>query len=59
MKFDKPKAVSGAGGGGPSSAIGLIRFFDTDAGGPKISPEFIFAITIFISLVLLGIHFFS
>ncbi len=26
---------------GPSSTIGLMRFFDTESKGPKVSPEFV------------------
>ncbi len=27
--------------GGPSSSLGIMRFFDADTSGPKLTPEFI------------------
>ena len=49
MKFKKNKPSAG----GPSSSIGIMRFFDTDIGGPKLTPEFItIAAAAFIVIVL-------
>ena len=50
MKFDKAKSIPGAG---PSSAIGIMRFFDQDTGGPKMTPEFVVGFSVvFVVLVL-------
>ena len=39
---------------GPSSSLGIMRFFDADTAGPKISPEAIVVISaIFIIAVLI------
>ena len=57
MKFEKPKSVPGQGG--PSSAIGIMRFFDTEAGGPKISPEFVFIGAVFFILAMIVLNFLS
>ncbi len=48
MKFTQ----SGSGVSGPSSSIGIIRFFDTDSGGPKVTPEFIIGASVAFALVL-------
>ena len=51
MKFDKAKTMPGAG---PSSAIGIMRFFDQDTGGPKMTPEFVVGFSVvFVVFVLL------
>jgi preprotein translocase subunit Sec61beta len=50
VKFTKNKA---APGGGPSSAIGITRFFDADSKSPKLSPYFVVGATIvFIAIIL-------
>lgn len=41
MKFTKGAAQSG-----PSSALGIMRFFDTEAGGPKLTPEFVIVVVV-------------
>jgi len=52
VKFVKNKPSEA--GGGPSSAIGIMRFFDADSKSPKLNPYFIVgAIAIFIILILL------
>ena len=56
MKFEKQKNTGGAG---PSSAIGLIRFFDTEVGGPKMTPEFVLVIALFFIIAMLLFHFIS
>jgi len=44
---------------GPSSSIGIMRFFDADTPGPKMSPEFIVGIAIItIAVVLVIKNFF-
>ena len=55
MKFTK----TGGASSGPSSAIGIMRFFDTDSGGPKISPEFVVGIAVVFTLAIAVLHFFS
>lgn len=55
VKLRKGRSVSG-----PSSTIGLMRFFDTETRGPKITPQFIIAISIAVAVVWLVIlNFFS
>ncbi len=49
------KLIKGKRTTGPSSAIGLMRFFDADTKSPKLSPEFIMgAIFVVIALVLIA-----
>lgn len=44
---------SGPGLSGPSSSIGIMRFFDADTKGPKLTPEFVIGLAVaFIALVL-------
>jgi len=38
---------------GPSSSLGIMRFFDASSGGPKLSPELVFAISAALGLVIL------
>ncbi|MBN2066898.1 MAG: preprotein translocase subunit Sec61beta [Candidatus Diapherotrites archaeon] len=42
---------------GPSSTLGIMRFFDADTSGPKLSPEFVvgIAIVLIVSLVALKV----
>lgn len=51
MKFNQTSQP-----GGPSSAIGIMRFFDTDSGGPKISPEFVLAISLIFTLIIAALQ---
>lgn len=49
VKLNRGPAVSG-----PSNALGIMRFFDADTSGPKLSPEFVVGVAIaLIALVLL------
>ena len=50
MKFTS----TSSGVSGPSSSIGIIRFFDTDSGGPKITPEFVLVASVAFALVLVA-----
>lgn len=43
--------------GGPSSALGIMRFFDTDSNKPKITPELVIGVTIFFTALMLVFHF--
>lgn len=48
------KLSRGPGVSGPSSSLGIMRFFDVDTGGPKMSPEFIVALSVvFIIIVVI------
>lgn len=47
VKLKRGPAVSG-----PSSALGIMRFFDADVAGPKLSPEFILGISIALIIVV-------
>lgn len=48
MKMQKGSATAG-----PSSAIGLMRFFDTEMAGPKFSPQFVIVVAIVIVAAIL------
>jgi len=37
----------------PSSSLGIMRFFDVDTGGPKMSPEFIVIVCLILIIVVL------
>ncbi|HZX34244.1 MAG TPA: SEC61-beta family protein [archaeon] len=54
MKFTQSQGSSG-----PSSAIGILRFFDTDSGGPKISPEFVLGVAVIFTLIIAGLRIFT
>jgi len=39
---------------GPSSSIGIVRFFDTEISGAKLTPEFVVSLAfIFVALIML------
>ena len=40
---------------GPSSSLGIMRFFDTDMAGPKITPEFVIVLCVIFSAIIFGI----
>jgi len=46
VKLRKGKSTSS-----PSSSIGLMRFFDAESKGPKISPQFIMVLTVAIAVI--------
>ena len=51
VKFVKNKPS--VDGGGPSSAIGIMRFFDADSKSPKLDPYVVMvAIIIFIAAII-------
>lgn len=54
MKFTRSSVDSG-----PSSSIGIIRFFDTDSGGPKIRPEFVLGFAVVFTLIIVAIQLFT
>ncbi|MFA6268728.1 MAG: preprotein translocase subunit Sec61beta [archaeon] len=51
VKFIKSKPSDA--GGGPSSAIGIMRFFDADSKSPKLSPYFIVAVIVIVIILAL------
>lgn len=57
VKFFKSKPS--AAGSGPSSAIGITRFFDADSKSPKLNPYLVIAIiAVFIIAILIVKNFF-
>lgn len=55
MKFTRNSSDSS----GPSSAIGIMRFFDTDTGGPKISPEFVVVFSVVVIVAVAAFRIFG
>ncbi len=43
---------------GPSTGIGIQRFFDTDEGGPKLTPPMVFGFAIVVIVVMLALQVF-
>jgi preprotein translocase subunit Sec61beta len=52
VKFTQAKPQ----GQGPSSAIGVQRFFDTDEGGPQLTPEMVFGFAIVVCVVFIAVQ---
>ena len=50
VKFVKNKPQAG---GGPTSSIGIMRFFDAESKSPKLSPYFILGIAVVIIIIML------
>ncbi len=46
------KMTKGPGAQGPSSSLGIMRFFDVDTGGPKLSPEFVVITALMLIIVI-------
>lgn len=44
---------------GPSSGIGVQRFFDTDEGGPQLTPQMIFGFTIAVIILFVAVRLFG
>ncbi len=42
---------------GPSSTMGIMRFFDVDAKGPKITPEFVMGVALAFVIIVLVLRF--
>ena len=54
MWFEMVKLSRGPVTSGPSSSLGIMRFFDANTSGPKMTPEFvIIAALALIALVLI------
>jgi preprotein translocase subunit Sec61beta len=51
VKFTKSRPDEA--GGGPSSAIGIMRFFDADSKAPHLSPYFIVGIAVVFIIAML------
>lgn len=51
------KLRRGPGVSGPSSSLGIMRFFDVDSKGPKLSPEFILGISVAFIVVVMVLKF--
>lgn len=49
VKFIKNKSRNS----GPSSAIGITRFFDAESKSPKISPYFVVGIAVIVIIIML------
>jgi preprotein translocase subunit Sec61beta len=52
------KMTHGPAVSGPSSSIGIMRFFDVDTKGPKLTPEFVVGLAIVFVVLVLAIKFF-
>ncbi len=58
VKFTKSRPSEA--GSGPSSAIGIIRFFDADSKSAKLSPYLVVGvIVVFIIIILVIKNFFA
>jgi len=55
VKFVKNRPAEG--GGGPSSAIGIMRFFDADSKSPKLNPYFVMGIIVAFILGIIILKF--
>ena len=55
VKFTKSKADTS----GPSSAIGIMRFFDADSKSPKLNPYFVIAAIAIMIIAILAIKLMS
>lgn len=44
---------------GPSSGIGVQRFFDTDEGGPQLTPQMVFGFTIVVVILFVAARLFG
>ena len=51
VKFTKNKPSEA--GGGPSSAIGIMRFFDAESKSPKLSPYFVLGASLVFVIAML------
>ena len=59
VKFTKSRPSEGASG--PSSAIGITRFFDADSTSPKLSPYLVIGIiaVFIIGILVMKFYFFK
>jgi preprotein translocase subunit Sec61beta len=53
------KLTQGPSVSGPSSSLGVMRFFDVDTKGPKLTPELVIGLAVaFTVLILMLQHLF-
>lgn len=52
------KLTHGPSVSSPSSSLGIMRFFDADTKGPKLSPEFIIGFSIALMVIIVAAKFF-
>ena len=50
VKLNRSPGVSG-----PSSSLGIMRFFDADTAGPKMSPEFVVATSVAVIIIVVAL----
>jgi preprotein translocase subunit Sec61beta len=55
VKFVKNRPAEG--GGGPSSAIGIMRFFDADSKSPKLNPYFVIGTIVLFIVAIIALKF--
>ena len=53
VKFQQGPSVSG-----PSSSIGIMRFFDAETPGPKMTPDFAVGLALIVIALVLIVRFF-
>ncbi len=46
-------------GQGPSSSMGVQRFFDTDEGGPRLTPQMVFGFAVAVIIVMIALQYFN
>jgi len=54
MKMNRGPSVSG-----PSSSLGIMRFFDSEMEGPKMTPEFVMIVTVAFVAIEIAMHMMS
>ena len=50
VKLKRGPSVSG-----PSSSLGIMRFFDADTAGPKMTPEFVVGASIAVIIIVVAL----
>lgn len=44
---------------GPSSSLGIMRFFDQETSGPKMTPEFVVIAAAVFAVAFIALHMFT
>ncbi len=52
VKLQQTKGISN-----PSSSLGIMRFFDVESGGPKLTPQMVVGITIVFLIAAIALRF--
>ncbi len=52
VKLQQTKGISN-----PSSSLGIMRFFDVESGGPKLTPQLVVGITIVFLIAAIALRF--